>query len=459
MDSIIEDVKTILKATNSSGYIVGGYIRDKLINPNMESKDIDIIIDGVIETFIKELHNKGYRIFNLNKDKQIYRATKNGETLDVAKLKGDTIEDDLKSRDFTTNAIALKLIDNIIIDPFRGRNHIKNRIIHPVTEDSIKNDRIRILRGQRLSIKYGMHFSESSLKNIAEESKYILNCPKERIFMEIMLILQEDNEGIAFEELDKNGVLKYIIPYIDELKTIGRCKYHIEDAFMHMNLVYKNFKELSKGRLHIEGLDLSIFDQKIGEQSIKGYMSLASFCHDIGKAKCYIKKEEKVSFIGHDKEGAKIISEVSKKIGLPKKGAKFVEKLVEAHMYPLGLCKNKIKNYKKSFYKFFSRYDEYIPYILALSYCDIHATKMLYDPDNEEKIFVGYLEHLLKEYKIFKECKEKRFLDGKEVVDITGAKGKDIKYILDELDRRTYYGEINNREEAINLIKSIKTGV
>ncbi|MCY6960216.1 HD domain-containing protein [Clostridium brassicae] len=456
MDSIINDVKAILKDTNSSGYIVGGYIRDKLINRNMELKDIDIIISGDVERFIQELYNKGYKIFNLNKDKQIYRSTKNGKILDLAKLKGNTIEEDLKNRDFTINAIALKLIDNVIIDPFRGKNHIKDGIIHPVTEDSIKNDRIRILRGQRLSIKYGMHFSKSSLKNIAQESKYILNCPKERIFMEIMSILQEDNEGVAFEELDKNGILKFIIPYIDQLKIIGRCKYHIEDAFTHMNLVYKNFIDLSKGRLHIDGLELSIFDQKIGEQSIKNYMGFAAFCHDIGKAKCYVKKEEKVSFIGHDKEGAKIIDEVSKKIGFPKKGEKFVKKLIEAHMYPLGLCKNKVKTYKKSFYKFFSRYDKYIPYILALSYCDMHATKMLYDPDNEEKVLVEYLEHLFKEYRVFKECKEKRFLDGKEVIDITGAMGKDIKYILDELDRRTYYGEINDREEAINLIKSIK---
>lgn len=454
MKDIIEDIKDILNNLGGSAYIVGGYIRDKLIGGNKVPEDLDIVYDGDIHVFIEKLIEKGYNIFPIKENMKIYRGTFYGKVLDISELKGNNIEEDLRNRDFTLNAIALKLIDNKIIDPFRGRDHIKARIIHEVSETSVKDDKIRILRAYRFAIKYGMHFSKECEKNIIENGKYIKDCPKERIFNELIKIIEDDVQGVLFQELDRDGVLKELLPYIDELKTMGKCRYHIEDAFTHMNLVYENFKELLKGNLSIRGLDTSIFDESLANISIKNYIAFAAFCHDIGKAKCYKKVDDKVSFIGHDKEGALILRNVCDELGFPKRAQELIEKLVEAHMYPLGLCKNNVKNYKKSFYKFFLRYDKYIPYILALSYCDMHATKMLYDPDGEEDIFKEYIEKLLEEYKIYREVKDNRLLDGKKVIEITKAEGKDIKLILEELDKKTYLGDISNVEEAIKYLRS-----
>lgn len=454
MKDIIEDIKDILNNLGGSAYIVGGYIRDKLIGCNKVPEDLDIIYDGNIHVFIEKLIEKGYNIFPIKEDMKIYRGIFHGSTLDISELKGNNIEEDLQNRDFTLNAIALKLIDNKIIDPFKGRDHIKARIIHEVNESSIKDDSIRILRAYRFAIKYGMHFSKECENSIIKSGKYIKDCPKERIFNELIKIIEDDVQGVLFRELDRYGVLKELLPYIEELKIIGKCRYHIEDAFTHMNLVYENFKELLKGNLSIKGLDISIFDENLANISIKNYIAFAAFCHDIGKAKCYKKIDDKISFIGHDKEGAVIVRNVCNELGFPKRGQELIEKLVEAHMYPLGLCKNNVKNYKKSFYKFFSRYDKYIPYILALSYCDMYATKMLYDPDGEENIFKEYIEKLLEEYKIYRKVKDNRLLDGEKVIEVTKAQGKDIKLVLEELDKKIYFGDISNVEEAIKYLQS-----
>ncbi|QGU93837.1 HD domain-containing protein [Clostridium bovifaecis] len=453
MDQIIKDIKDTIGNIGGAAYIVGGYIRDKFLKNNKDFKDLDIIFDGDINLFIKELKYKGYNIFVLKEEIGIYRAIIKDKILDIAVLKEDSIEEDLKSRDFTINAIALKLVDNKIVDPFRGRAHIDAKLIHEVSEDSIKKDRIRILRAYRFAIKYGMHFSRACEEHIIKECKYIKFSPKERIFNELIEIIREDKNGIAFEELDKCDVLKELLPYIEELKTVGKCKYHIEDAFTHMNLVYLNSKELLRGAISVKGLDLSIFASELGEVPLGIYFSLAAFCHDIGKAKCYKEVNDKVSFIGHDEEGAKIMREVCNNLGLPKKAERFITILTEAHMYPLSLCKNNIKNYKKSFYKFFSKYGQYIPYILALSYCDMHATKMLYDPDNEENLFKEYIEKLLEEYKFYKHIKEVRFIDGREVIEITGVKGEEIKKLIEEMDRKVYYREVNNRDEALKYLR------
>lgn len=456
MENIIKDVKVISEKTNCLVYIVGGYIRKKFTHNKNNIKDVDIIVSGNIKIFIEELKKKGYSVFVIKKDMNIYRAIKEDKILDIAKIKHPNIEMDLRERDFTINAIAVNVLNDNVIDPYSGIEHINEGLIHEVTSHSIRNDRIRILRAERFKINYGMHLSFQCKNHIKEESKYIKECPKERIFTEMMNILEIDSDAIAFNVLEEDGVLKHIIPYIAKLKVIGKCKYHIEDAFTHMNLVYKNFKEILKGNLKINGMDLKLFSTYIGGYSIKNYMAFAAFCHDIGKANCYVKNGEKISFIGHDKEGANIVHELCNELGFPKKGTKFISNLVEGHMYPLGLYKNNIKNYKKSFYKLFSRYKEYIPYILILSYCDIHATKMLYDPDCEEEECVKFLEKLFIEYKVFETCKNNRFLNGKNIKEIIGIQCKEIGYILEELDRETYYNKITNKNEAIKFVKNIR---
>jgi len=456
MKEIIESIKKILHITNGNAYIVGGYIRDKLLNREVISEDLDIIYEGDIEYFIENLEKIGYSIFPIKESIGIYRGVIEGKIVDIARLKGRNIEEDLRSRDFTINAIALKLIENKIIDPFKGREHLKAKLIHEVTDNSIKDDRVRILRAYRLSLKLGMHFSRTCETHIIEESKYIKEYPKERIYSELIKLIEEDKEAIAFEVLERCGVLQNLIPYIDELKVIGKCRYHIEDAFTHMNLVYKNFKALLKGNFNIKGLDLGLFNRSLGGTHLKNYVAFAAFSHDIGKAKCYKKIEDKISFIGHDKVGAEIIKEVCEELGFPNDGKKLIEVLVEAHMYPLGLCKNSIKNNKKSFYKFFSRYDKFIPFILTLSYCDMYATKMLYDPDNEEELFKKYIELLFEEYKLFRKARDNKFVDGKQVMEITKVKGKEVRFLLEDLEKKAYFRQINNVEEAIKYLKSIR---
>lgn len=455
MNVLIRDIRAILNKNDIEGYMVGGYIRDKLINPKNEPKDIDIVIEKNVERVLGELYDIGYSVFTLKEGMDIYRAIKGENVIDLAQMKGESIEEDLSKRDFTINAIALKLSNNEIIDPFSGRKHIESRIIHIISEQNIKNDRVRILRGNRISIKNGMHFSKQCEEVFFKESKHIMECPKERIFNELMLIIKGDVQGIAFERLDSSGTLKYLLPYIDELKRIGKCRYHIEDAFTHMNLVYKIFINLYNKRLLLNGLDESIFEHTIGQYCTWIYMAFAAFCHDIGKVDSYSNNLGKISFVGHEKRGSEIMREVCRGLGFPKKAIRFVETLIEAHMYPLGLCKNNVKKQKKSFYKFFSRYDKYIPYILTLSYCDMYATKMLYDPDNEKDTFMNYLEMLFKEYDLYKQAKENKLLTGKEVINITGVSGENVGVVLKELERGTYCGYIKNKNEAMKVAMNI----
>lgn len=449
----IYDLKRVVNDMELEVYLVGGYVRDKLMNIKAEPKDADFIINGHIHKIIEELEKRGYEFFPIREDVGIYRCILDENTIDISSMKGSSIEEDLKSRDFTVNAIAMRVIHNKIIDPFYGRRALKSRILKSVTDKSLEEDPVRILRGIRFYISCGMHFNLETEKQIEKICCTIMDSPVERVFRELMLIIKNDHMGIAFETLDNYGILKNIIPYIDELKTIGKCKYHREDVFTHMNLTYGVFKDVLSGKMKLEGLDLSIFNHKLGEFKLQEYLSLACFLHDIGKYEAYKKENNKISFHGHDIKGANICRNFCNNMKFPKRAEKYIENIVKGHMYPLGLFKNEAVDNKKAFYKFFYKYDGYVVEILTTAFCDNYATRMDLDRQNEKVRFKMFIENMLKEYEVYYEMNEHKLLNGGDVVKILGKQGPAIKVALENIHKLRYLGKIDTREEAIKYLK------
>lgn len=394
INKFIKQIKKVLNEVGGEAYLVGGFVRDKLINFKSEPKNVDIVYDGDINKLLLILDIHGYKFSLIERNKETYRCNCENITFDITKMEGRNIQDDLSKRDFTINSICMKLSENKIIDPFKGRRAIECRIIQHVNEKGIEEDPIRILRGIRLCVKYGMHFNLKTEQKIIEAAPQLKNCNKERVFNEFMKLIEIDNEGKAFYFLDDYNVLRNILPYVDELKTIGKCKYHIEDVFTHMNLSYGVFKDIIKGKIIIKGFDLSFAEEYIGSFKLKEYISVACFLHDIGKFNCF-KQDSRVSFIGHEKEGAKIVKDLCESMKFPEKAAELMEKIVEAHMCPLGIFKDDTKEKRKAFYKSYEEYKEYIPFILIVSFCDNYATHMLLDEISEQQTYKQFIEDML----------------------------------------------------------------
>lgn len=401
MKKVIEDAKKVILAVGGDAYLVGGYVRDKLISIKNTPENLDIILDCDMEEAIREFELKNYKFSLVNKDNETYVSNFNGKTLKLSKLKSETIEQDLASRDFTMNAIAIKLIDNKVIDPFQGRTHIKRRIIQRVSEESIKNDPVRILRGIRFYIKYGMHFSAYTEVDIRNEAKNILSCPKESVLDELMNIIHNDENGVFFETADQFYVLKHLLPYMDELKTVGKCKYHMVDAFTHMNTAYHVFKDIQRGYIRLKNINIDDLDKNIGKYSCLDYFAFSIFVHDIGKFESYKVDGDKISFKDHEKTGTNIIVNFCEKLNFPKDACNIIYAVVKNHMYPLSIFKEEKKEYNKEFCDFFNKFKEYSLYIIIASFCDVYATKMYIDVDDEKIKYKQFIENMIIEYEKF----------------------------------------------------------
>ncbi|WP_410506307.1 HD domain-containing protein [Haloimpatiens sp. FM7315] len=446
---ILKKIKRVAIENEIEVYIVGGYIRDKLMPSKEIPLDLDLVCKGDITKIVLCLNECGFNSFFLKEELNMYRFTKGATTVDLCSLKGKTIEDDLKERDFTLNAVALDLVRNKIIDPFRGREHIKARVITEVTKDSIKNDRVRILRGVRFIIKYGMHFSKDTEIEVTRESIYINKCTRERVFHEIMKIINLDKNAVAFDVMDSYSILSNLIPYIEENKKIGKCKYHLEDAFTHMNMVYKIFKEIVLGKISINGFDFKILNNKIGDYSIKDYLAFAAFNHDIGKSLSYRKNGGKVSFKNHEVIGAKLIEEFCDYLKFPKAATRIVKDTVDGHMRPLKLFKEKSR---KNYFDFFKTYEDRVPYILLISFCDVYATHSIYDPNNQMEVYNKFIEELVLEFQIYKDIIKSKMISGKDIKENFRIKPLYIGEALEYIHERMYIGEIKDKNQAMKKL-------
>ena len=226
-------------------YIVGGYVRDFVMN--IEPKDLDLVIDipkGNI-AFANAIKNT-YPNITTNPIKlgaypiRQIQFTDVNETIEIADTMTETfpdkfsrqrdvifasIEKDIERRDFTINSLLFDLTSNKIVDLANGINDIKHKIIRCNSnvnpEEIFSADPLRILRGIRFSVKYGFNIEEktfNAMKNARERINILSN---ERIYSELKNICKV-KKGLknAVILMDKLDILKYIFPEVDHLKTI-----------------------------------------------------------------------------------------------------------------------------------------------------------------------------------------------------------------------------------------------
>lgn len=309
-------------------YFVGGCVRNILLGK--KPKDWDFATSATPEQILKLFPNGFYD----NKFGTVGIPTKKSGVVEVTTFRteegykdrrrpekvswGKTIEEDLARRDFTINAIALKLKDSKdfeIIDPYEGQKDLKLKLIRAVGDPSrrFKEDALRLMRAVRLATQLNFKIDEKTLAEIKKDSKLLSEISRERIRDELLKIIASDNpyDGILF--LKDCGLLEYIIPQL--LEGIGVSqerpgRHHTEDVFTH-NL-----------------LSLKLTPSK------DPIVRFAALIHDVGKPRVAGKdKEGLVIFHNHEAVGANLAREICEDLRFSKKDREKVVNLVRWHMF------------------------------------------------------------------------------------------------------------------------------
>ena len=190
--------------------LVGGSIRDGLLN-NLSSKpDLDFVIPTNALKFSENLSKKINATFiKLDEKRDIARLVVNGWTLDFARQVGKTLEDDLFRRDFRINAIALRLEEKPeIYDPTGGIDDLKQKKIVAISEKNLIEDPLRILRGFRLMCELKFELEKKTKRLLKNNVDKLSNVAPERIKMEILKIVHSEWNSLVWKTYLELQLLK-----------------------------------------------------------------------------------------------------------------------------------------------------------------------------------------------------------------------------------------------------------
>ncbi len=327
---IPEKVMNICKTLQNGGFesfIVGGSVRDILIG--REPKDWDVTTDAnpeeIIKLFDKTFYENTYGTVGVvyeGDESFIVEVTpyrtestySDGRRPDSVSFSKD-IKDDLGRRDFTINAIAYDPIRDIYVDMFGGEEDIKNKIIRCVgnPETRFREDGLRIMRAVRLSAELGFTINMGTLAAISVSHEMLGKIAKERIRDEFTKIIMSDNPMIALFMCQKVGILKYILPELEEGLHTKQNQAHSYDVFEHL----------------LRSL------QCAADKKYPFEVRLAALLHDIGKPKSRRFSREKgdYTFYGHEVIGATMAKDILNRLHYSNKVIDLVYTFVRWHMF------------------------------------------------------------------------------------------------------------------------------
>lgn len=229
-------------------YIVGGYLRDVLLGE--KAKDIDYIVRGDIKEFALELLVQERKtkvqnlldnatIVELKKEQMIRIVLKDGMTLDFTELKGK-LEDNLKERDFTMNALAWSPKTGIS-DPTHGIKDIERKLINAISIDNFRNDPLRLLRVYRFVAELGWNADSKTRRMVSQLTSNIKKSAPERITQEFFKLLNSKNYQDALETALNDGLLEsFISSSRKRLSENINGLPHIESQMRKLPPIYKN---------------------------------------------------------------------------------------------------------------------------------------------------------------------------------------------------------------------------
>ncbi|MDH5511232.1 MAG: hypothetical protein OEZ32_12900, partial [Nitrospinota bacterium] len=227
-----------LRTMDISLWLVGGAARDALCGRQIS--DMDMVIDADPGPILDRIGpGLGFSIFPLDLKRGFYRLTRKKPspfTVDICRMRGRSIEEDLARRDFTINALAVPLGKRMegeaaakaaIIDPFGGVVDMGNRILRQVSDNSLKEDPLRVLRAHRLTLVLGLTWAPGLEKLMALATGALHTVAPERILMELVKIMAHPQSHKAVEAMASTGILPAVFP-MAELDREGAVENTLE---------------------------------------------------------------------------------------------------------------------------------------------------------------------------------------------------------------------------------------
>ncbi|MGQ9631506.1 MAG: CCA tRNA nucleotidyltransferase [bacterium] len=440
-------------------FIVGGYVRDLILGG--ESDDIDFAIRGDALRSAKEFADAvGGSFVLLDGDRFVARVVCGGKQFDFAAFRGENIEDDLRGRDFTINALALNHRGELI-DPFGGLRDLRRRVIRHISPSTFDDDPLRILRGVRLGAELGFSIDGGTLELMGRKSHLLREVAGERIRDELCKILSVPASRGAILTLDSIGAIRVVMPELWATKGVTQNNFHHLDVWEHS---LESLRQLEEKVL----VDPDILPNRdavldlLRSEVVPGrnrliLLKLATLLHDIGKPPVRVVEGDRIRFLGHDKAGGKMAEDIAERLRFGRREVRMISASVLHHMRPGFLSGGGEGPSDRAIYRFFRKVGEVGVECLVMALADGLAIRGVFGNPKVWEELQSTVNCMLSIYfeEISKE-KPPRYIDGRDIMDKFHLKpGRLIGRLLEGVSEATALGEVTNKDEALAFVENL----
>ncbi|PIR75309.1 MAG: tRNA nucleotidyltransferase [Candidatus Magasanikbacteria bacterium CG_4_9_14_0_2_um_filter_42_11] len=467
MQQAFKTIGTLSKNTGIDVYVVGGFVRDQLLERDFK-KDLDVVVLGSGLEFAKQFaaqfsEEEGRLIEFPDFDTARYvfiettnSIAENGEqekqyrTLLEVEFAGArkeayrsesrkpdvvpaTLEEDLSRRDFTVNAMAQQILPDgtlgEIVDPYDGKKDVKERLLRTPLEpgETFSEDPLRMMRAARFSAQLIFEIEKKTYLAMKKYAPRLSIVSAERVQEELMKLLATAKPSIGLWALYKSELFDQFMPEVPDLAGVEEVKgYTHKDNLSHTFAVVDN----------------------IAEQSEKPLLRFAGLVHDIAKpdTKKFVKGRG-WTFDMHEHLGKKMVHTIGKRLKMSTRDIRYVAKLVRWHLQPISLMDDGVTDTPVR--RLIVNLKDDLADLLMLCRADIttgNQKKKIHRLKNYDYLEVRIAEVMEKDnMRAFQSP-----VRGEEIMEMCGLKpGPTVGKIKKELERAILDGDVENDHDAV----------
>ncbi len=466
-------------------YLVGGAVRDMYLNRFSRDFDFAVPSGGIsLARRVARALDANFMILDEERDTGrviVLDADGSRTFLDFATYRGGSnLEDDLRARDFTINAIAYDLRNNSMIDPLNGAEDIRARVVRAGSLTSLRDDPIRILRAVRHAAELDFKIDLVTRNAMKEAAHLLPSVSPERQRDELFKILEGPKPDASVRALEMLGIFPNFLPELSAMKGVEQSSPHVHDVWEHTLKVLGFLEgildalqtETSKPDPFLSSMVASLgkyrerFTEHFAEslnadRSVRAALFFAALYHDVEKPATKSKDETgRIRFFDHDVKGAEAASTRAHALNLSNDELDRIKKVIRNHMrFQFFVSQREKKNEKpsrKAIYRFFRDSSEAGVDLILLGLADVRGT---HDHALTEKIWKSALdiaETFLENYweKREETVAPPRLLDGNELMkELKLEAGPIIGQLLEAIREEQAIGNIRAREQAIEFAR------
>jgi len=469
--AFIPVLKTLALLARERGqrvFVTGGTLRDLFLGA--PPPDVDLAVAGPALELGRILAERiGARFVALKEAHATCRLVKGEMNLDLAGLRAPTLEQDLRARDFTINAMAVELEDFLagrdeLCDPTGGLADLRAGLLKPAGPSALWDDPLRVLRAFRFMAALGFKIAPCLAESLPAAAPGLWRVPRERIAHEWLLLTTGREAGAAVLAMEEMQVLTRLIPALARGRGVGQNPYHHLDVLQHNLACLENLGLIANRPQEFMGPLASEVAAYLASDRRRALLFTAALLHDMGKPPA---REEKdplwATFYRHESQGAKLAQESCRELGLSKNDAFFVARLVAGHMRPFHLmgAQRRGRLSERAVRRFLASAGDDLPGFFALALADTMAGRGPLRPaDAEERLLALYGEVAhLRDQKLAEALAAPPLLDGHQLMGELGlSPGPEVGRLLRYLREAQLDGKISTLKEALALARRIRVG-